>query len=129
MNETTNDSIAENCSKKTSIDTPQLATVYSTAIVENSPYPSFCTEEWESIGRFATNKDHLRKNVSNMKYCRSFTRDNGNNLFEHTVEVEFLVNVGSLWQSLRAYLWKHVGQDYWERGNGSRIRFTKIHQK
>ena len=108
---------------------PQFATVYTTAVIENSPYSSFSQDEWESIGRFATNKDHLRKNISNLQYCRSSTRNIGNNLFEHIVEIQILVSIESLWQSPRAYLWKHIGQDYWERGNGSKIRLTKIHQK
>ena len=110
-------------------DAPQLATVYSTAVIENSPYPRFSNDEWESIGRFATNKDHLKKNIININHCRSFTRNTGIDLYEHTVEILILVNIGALWQSPRAYLWKHIGQDVWERGIGSKIRLTKIHQK
>ena len=126
----TSQDIGELCvNMDTSCNEPQLVTLHSTAVIDNSPFSSFSQDEWESIGRFATNKEHLRKNILNIRYCQSSTRYTGSDLFQHIVEIEIVVSTKSLWQSPRAYLWKHVGQDYWERGNGSRIRLTKIHQK
>ena len=34
--------------------------IHATAIVQNSPYQSFNQDEWDSILRFITNKDHLK---------------------------------------------------------------------
>ena len=103
-------------------------TLNATAVIENSPYGSFCQDEWESILRFATDKDHLKRNIENFKYCHSTTK-RLQDAFVHSVNLEIQVRTTSLWETPRSYLFKHVGQDSWERGNGSTIRLTKIHQK
>ena len=102
---------------------PSAVTIHATAVIENSPFQCFCQDELDSIVRFVTNKDHLRKNVANIKYCNASTRVQ-NGALMHFVQIEILVNVESLWESPRSYLWKHVGQDSWERGNGSTIKLT-----
>ena len=106
---------------------PAVAVIHATAIIQNSPYHSFSQDEWNSILRFITNKDHLKKNVTNVEYCQSSSKDQGNTCFMHSVLLKILVKTEPLWESPRSYLWKHVGQDTWERGNGSSIMLTKIH--
>ena len=110
-------------------DRPINAAIHATAIVQNSPYGNFNQDEWNSIFRFITNKDHLKRNVCNVEYCQFRSQNLGNNSFVHTVGLKIIVNTDSLWESPRSYLWRHVGQDVWERGNGSSITLTKIHQK
>ena len=89
-------------------------TLNATAIIENSPYGNFCQDEWESIIRFATDKDHLKRNIKNLKCCHSTTRRLENNAFMHSVNLEIQVRALSLWATPRSYLFKHVGQDSWE---------------
>ena len=111
------------------VEKPPVATVHATAFIENSPNVNFCQDELDSVIRFITNKEHLVKNVANITYCESSTRKQENGLFSHMVRLELLVKTESLWESPRSYLWKHVGQDQWERGNGSVITLKRIHQK
>ena len=100
-----------------------------TAVIENSPYVNFCQDEWESIVRFSTDKEHLRKNIANVIYCQFTTKRLENGLFLHNIGLEISVRTASLWESPRSYLLKHLGKDTWERGNSSSITLKKIHQK
>ena len=106
----------------------QIVVVHATGVVENSPYSKFDGEEWVSMLRFIGSKDHLKKNIVDVRKCHSKSIANGDK-FKHVVGLEIIVNAKALWETPRSYLFRHVGQDIWERGNGSSITLTKIHQK
>ena len=104
-------------------------TIHATAVITNSPHEEFTNDEWGSILCFVADKEHMKKNVADVKYGQVTTRIVEKGVSMHMVELEIVVRTEILWESPRAYLWKHIGQDSWERSNGSKIRLTKLHQK
>ena len=110
------------------VDFTENVVVHATAIVDNSPYLKFDNEEWVSLLRFIGSKDHMKKNVLDVRKCDLKSCATGNK-FKHLVRLEIIVNKNALWESPRSYIFRHVGQDTWERGNGSSITLTRIHQK
>ena len=116
---------------KTTLDVvnPSVAIIHATATIDSSPFQQFAQEEWESIFRFVRHKDHLQKNVINMKFVRLTSRLSDLTGFKHVVELQLFVKTDALWETPRSYLWKHVGQDSWSRSNGSVITLARIHQK
>ena len=108
---------------------PTEATIHATAIFENSPFPRFSSEEWNSLLRCIVDKEHLHRNIVDVQCCRSSSRELSNQTFKHTVEILIKVKTEGLWESPRSYLWKHLGQEGWTRRNGTSISLTRIHQK
>ena len=108
---------------------PEVIEVYTEAIFESSPSPSLTQDEMESLGRFTTNLDHLARNIKNIVVDRTSSCRRGDGKCDHTAISRMFVRSENLWQSARSYLWKYLGQDSWERGNGTSISLKRIHQK
>ena len=79
--------------------------------------------------RFITQKEHMKKNIENIEYSLLSSRNSEGGLFRHTVGLKVFVKTVNLWETPRSYIFRHVGQDTWQRGNGSDIRILRIHQK
>ena len=104
--------------------------VYATAHFKQCPNAQITQDEIDSLGRFLTSKDHLGRNISNISIESVFSDGvNYNGTFEHSVQVKLQVWQSNLWQGARSYVWKHLGTDIWERGNGTKISLSRIHQK
>ena len=123
------DTTIENISQESPKEFPPLITIHATAIIDESPNAALTNDEIESVIRFLTNSDHLKRNIRNIEYDYLSSREFRNNKFKHTVGLKIEVKTENLWEGARSYLWKHVGQDVWSRGNGSAISVVKIHQK
>ena len=108
---------------------PKLIEIHATAIFDKSPTHYLSQEEYESLGRFVTNLEHLQRNIQNVVVDSYSTRNNDDGTFMHTANVRIHVKSKHLWESGRSYLWKHLGHDTWERGNGTCITLKRIHQK
>ena len=109
---------------------PKLVDVYATATFSQCPNSQLTQEYLDSLYRFITSKDHLKKNIANIYYDRIY--DLGANhagTFEHSVQFRMAVKSQNLWEGCRSYIWKHLGSDVWERGNGTKIKLSRIHQK
>ena len=119
----------ESCNETIVCETPRLIEVYATAIFDKSPTQYLTQEEFESLGRFVTNLEHLQRNVQNIVVDSYSTRNIGDGSFMHTANVRIHVKSEHLWESGRSYLWKHLGQDTWGQGNGTCITLKRIHQK
>ena len=113
----------------TDVEGSSIVNVHATAVIESSPFTQFSQEEWGSLLRCLACKDHLTRNIEDVKLCSSSTQKCASNTFKHEVKILILVRKESLWESPRSYIWRHLGQDCWTRGNGSTISLTKIHQK
>ena len=109
---------------------PDIVEVYALASFRNSPNASLMRDDIESMGRFVTSKDHLKRNIAKVEYD-VITSDgiNSNGTYDYTVKVKILVFRRNLWEGARSYIWKHLGSDIWERGNGTIISLSRIHQK
>ena len=108
---------------------PEVVVIHGTAIIEDSPYETFSTDELDSMVRFITSKEHLRSNIQNIEYTHVSSREFRNNRFKHIVALKIFVKTPALWETPRSYIWRHIGNDTWTRGNGSSINIVKIHQK
>lgn len=78
------------------LEQPNYAIIHATAIVQNSPNQSFSQDEWDSILRFITNKDHLKKNVMSVECCQSASRDLSYSGFTYSVVLKNLVRTKNL---------------------------------
>ena len=110
------------------IKVPDIVTVYATATFENSP-SRLTQDEVESLGRFITNKEHLKRNIADVQVDHFSSQEVRAGYFKHTVQIKISVRTAGLWEGARSYIWKHLGDDSWERGNGTRITLGRIHQK
>ena len=108
---------------------PEVIEVHAEAIFVSSPSPSLTQDELESLGRFTTNLEHLARNIKNIIVDRTSSYRRGDGKYDHTANIRIFVRSEHLWQSARSYLWKYLGQDSWERGNGTSISLKRIHQK
>ena len=106
-----------------------IVTINATAVIADSPNAVLTSDEIDSIMRFLTNRDHLQRNIRNVDYEYLSSDPLRNCKFKHTVGLKIDVKTENLWEGPRSYLWKHVGQDLWSRGNGSVISVVRIHQK
>ena len=78
------------------LEQPKDPVIHATAIVQKSPYQSFSLDEWDSILRFITNKDHLKKNVMSVEYCQSASGDLSYSGFTYSVVLKNLVRTKNL---------------------------------
>ena len=132
INDTNDNVLSENMQKGSNESKGSLnnkVNIHATAVLNNSPFSRFDQEEKESILRCIAAKDHLRRNIEDVEFCNSSSRMCSNNLYQHNIDVVFLVRTGALWESPRSYVWKHLGQEGWRRGNGTTIHLSRIHQK
>ena len=75
-----------------------------------------------------TKKENLNRNILNIEYrYLSTSREVRSNKFQHTVGLKLLVKTANLWEGPRSYIWKHIGQETWSRGNGTLINLVRIH--
>ena len=109
--------------------TKPIVTIHATAVLEDSPFSTLMQEEVDSLVRFVTNKEHLARNIENIVYDHLSSREFRSTRFKHTVALKLIVKTANLWEGPRNYLWKHIGQDTWTRGNGTLINIVRIHQK
>ena len=124
-----NDNIDSVVGSKPHNPVSEVVIIHGTAVIEDSPFNTFVNEELDSLVRFITSKEHLQNNIKNIEYTHLSTREFRHGKFKHIVALKIHVKTSSLWESPRSYLWRHIGNDTWTRGNGSTINVTKIHQK
>ena len=108
---------------------PEIVVIHGTVIIDKSPFNLLAQEEVDSISRFITQKEHMKKNIMNIEYNLLSSINSECGLFRHTISLRLFVKTVNLWETPRSYVFRHVGQDTWERGNGSDIRITRIHRK
>ena len=108
---------------------PPIVTIDATSIFDDSPNHTLMNDEVDSLVRFLTNKEHLSRNICNIEYSHLSSREVSTSKYKHTVGLKIQVRAGNLWEGPRSYLWKHIGQDTWSRGNGTSINVVRIHQK
>ena len=119
----------KNKEKEVNYKIKPIVTIHATAVIADSPNAALTSDEIDLLMRFLTNRDHLQRNISNIAYEYLCSEPLRNCKFKHTVGLKIDVRTENLWEGPRSYLWKHVGQDLWSRGNGSVISVAWIHQK
>ena len=108
---------------------PDIVDVYALASFKNSPHASLTQDDLNSLGRFITSKDHLQRNIARVHYDTISSNGMISNGTYSYIQVKILVLRKHLWEGARSCIWKHLGSDIWERGNGTKISLSRIHQK
>ena len=111
------------------LEKPEIVNIYGTACIENSPFECVAQEELDSMMRFIMSKEHLKLNILHVEFSNLSTRQLKGGRFNHIIGLKLSVKTTNLWETPRSYVYRHIGQDTWERGNGSSIRISRIHQK
>ena len=106
-----------------------VVVVHATATFEDCPDPELFSEYVESFERFMFSKEHLKRNICKVETSYLSTRQFRNNMYTHTMSVRLFVLTGGLWEGPRSYIWRHLGDDVWTRGNQTKIRLVRIHVK
>ena len=102
-----------------------VVVVDATATFENCPDSELCQEYVESLSRFIFSKEHLKRNICKVETSYISSRHFRNNTYTHTLSVKLSVLPGGLLEGPRSYLWRHLGDDTWTRGNQTTIRLVK----
>ena len=106
-----------------------VVTIYGTAVIEDSLQNRIDNEEINSVIEVIDSKDHLRRNIDKISLGRLRNFYEGDSKYRHEIEFVFAVRTSTLWESPRAYLWKHLGTSEWTLRDGRRLSFVKIHRK
>jgi hypothetical protein len=95
--------------------------VHALAAFENSPNLNLDQEDVKSLRRFIYSEKHLKENISGVEF---FAKSK----WEISVKIHVLTT--RLWEGPRNYIWKYLGaSNFWSRGNGTKIRLSRIHVK
>ena len=103
--------------------------VHATATFEECPDSQLYQDYVESLERFIFSKDHLKRNICKVETSYISSREFRNSTYTHTMSVRLSVLSGGLWEGPRSYVWRHLGEDVWTRGNNTKIRLVRIHVK
>ena len=115
---------------KDAVVLPEIVDVFATATFSLCAYSQLSQDDLDSLYRFITSKEHLKKNIASIHYDKIYSLGSDNaGTFEHAVQFRIGVRRQNLWEGPRSYIWKHLGSDVWERGSGTLIKLSHIHQK
>ena len=103
--------------------------VYGTAVIENCTSKKVDNSIFNPLFGIIDSKDHMKVNVSQIKVVKVKTISQDGGKFRHEIDIVFTVNSRRLVDTPKSYLWKNLGCSNWTLGDGSRVWFTKIHQK
>ena len=108
---------------------PEVAIVHATAVIENSPGEILTQADAKNLQDLIFRERHLQQNILNLEFGRQESRNVTNGKFKHTLEIKLFVSTKNLWEGPRSYIWKHLGQNEWKKGNGASAVFNRIHVK
>ena len=83
----------------------------------------------DAVTRIIHSKDHLRQNLDQIRFGNSKSCKSINSTFTHDLPVVLCVKTGSLWQSPRSYMQKHLGKSVWRIEDGIKVTINRVHQK
>ena len=99
----------------------RVVIVHALATFENSPNANFEHEDVNSLNKYIHSEKHLNDNICQVEV-----------FFQSKWEIAVKMHVVTtrLWEGPRQYVWKHLGaSNFWSRGNGTKIRISRIHVK
>ena len=98
-----------------------LQVVHAEAVFQNSPFLNLLQDDLLSLEKFILSEKHLQNNIAKIDF----------QVITNTlVAVKIHVKTSNLWENARPYIWKHLGgENYWTRGNGTKVQLVKIHVK
>ena len=107
---------------------PPRPGIFEEYISLNSSAVKMGAENYKSVFSIMDSKDHLKRNIAKATVVSTKSSvENSTN--KHEMEMIVLVHTHSLWEHPRNYLSKHLGSSQWTLQDGSKVSFSKIHQK
>ena len=104
--------------------------VPAVVIYEESSSSKASNEHLDLLEQIINAKDHLKRNIVDLKLSRSKSRKLSNSvLFTHELPVVFKVNVLSLWESAQSYLIKHLGSSQWTMPDGTKVSSRRLDEE
>ena len=99
----------------------RVVIVHALATFENSPNANLEQEDVNSLNKYIHSEKHLKDNICQVEL---FVQS------KWEIAVKMHVVTTKLWEGPRQYVWKHLGaSNFWSRGNGTKIRMSRIHVK
>ena len=123
------DKVTEDTTEEASENIPPVVQIHATAVFDDSPDGALESDAIGSLFKLVKHKEHLEKNIENIEWKHLSTREFRATRFKHTADVILYVKTANLWEGARSYVWKHLGQETWTRGNGTVISLSRIHQR
>ena len=77
---------------------PSVVEIRATAIIDQSLYDTFTNNEYRSLLKIFTHKEHLKKNIENIEYDHHSTYKSDEK-FKHVVVIRVYVSTSSLWET------------------------------
>ena len=108
---------------------PSVTLVYMTALLENCPYGSVEDRVLNTIFEILSGKEQAKENINKISVGNIFNQQSRNFKFNHRVEIILHVKTSNLREMAKRYIWRHIGTSRWNLNDGTRVSFTKIHQK
>ena len=108
---------------------PAIVIVHATAVIENSTGEKLTQVECDNLQSLVFREKHLKENIVKLEFGQNSTRNLGRGKYNHTLDLKLYVSTRKLWEGPRSYVWKHLGQNEWSKGNGSTVVFNRIHVK
>ena len=112
-----------------SLSDPSVTLVYMTALLENCPYGSVEDGVLNNIFEILSSKEQVKQNICKINVGNIFNQQSRNFKFNHRVEIILHVKTSNLREMAKRYIWRHIGTSRWNLNDGTRVSFTKIHQK
>ena len=83
-----------------------------------------------NIFEILSSKEQVKQNtISTTDVGNIFNQQSRNLKFNHRVEIILHVKTSNLREMAKRYIWRHIGTSRWNLNDGTRVSFTKIHQK
>ena len=104
-----------------SLESDRVVIVHAVASFESSPSDNLNQEDVNPLEKYIFSEKHLTDNISKVEF---FIQS------KWEISVKIHVVTTKLWEGPRQYIWKHLGaSNFWNRGNGTKIRLSRIHVK
>ena len=120
---------AEPSNDTSSLCDPSVTLVYMTALLENCPYGSVEDTVLNSIFEILSGKEQAKENINKISVGNIFNQQSRNFKFNHRVWIMLHVKTSNLQEMAKRYIWRNFGTSKWYLQDGTRLSFTKIHQK
>ena len=102
------------------------ALVHATVLIENSPSNRIEKDIYKAIFGIIDSKDHIKRNVGRVRVEDVLNHSLSDHKFMHEATFMFFVDSSRLWESPKAYLWKHFGNAEWILPDGSKLVFVRM---
>ena len=107
----------------------EIKEVFATIVLDKSPRNKVFKDHLDSISQIIDSKEHLQRNIENFNFGNISTWELVDYKFKHQIQILLKVKTGTLSESARSYLWRHLGTSTWTLQDGTEVTLVRIHQR